>query len=79
MYVLSPEVGLLIALIIAAWLIGNGVKSAAKMLPSPDPEFDDKYKSLMKKLGPMTWQEHVVGALLIVAFVALVVWIACIL
>lgn len=76
MYFITPGMGLLIAIVIIGWLIGAGIKSVGRNVPSVDPDFDRKYKEIMKNMGPMTWQERIVSVILITAFVALVIWIA---
>lgn len=76
MMMISPEMGFLIAIVIIVWLIGAGVKSIGRSLPSVDSDSDDKYREITKNMGPMTWQERIVGAVIIIAFVALVAWIS---
>ena len=73
---LSPEVGFLIAIVMIVWLIGAGVKSIGRNVPSLDPDFDRKYEKIMTNMGPMTWKERIVSAVIIIAFVALVAWVA---
>lgn len=76
MLMLSPEVGFLIAIVMIVWLIGAGVKSIGRNVPSLDPDFDRKYEKIMTNMGPMTWKERIVSAVIIIAFVALVAWVA---
>lgn len=75
---ITPGMGLLIALIIIGWLIGVGMKSAGRKIQSYNPPKTMTWKELKKEVGPMTWQERIVSAVIIVAFVALVVWISSI-
>ena len=77
-FVMSPEAGFLIAVVIIGWLIVAGVKSIVKNAPSADPDFKSKYDEIMKNMGPMTWKERIVSAVIIIVFVALVAWIASI-
>jgi len=72
----SPGTWLLIGIILIICLIFFGIKSAGNILPQADPDFDDKYKEVMKNMGPMTWKERVVSVILLVAFVALVLWVS---
>lgn len=75
---LSPLTGCLLGLILIMAFIWIVIKSVGRKMPSTDPDFDGKYKEVMKNMGPMTWQERIVSVILITAFVALVVWIASI-
>ena len=72
----SPESGLLIGIILIICLIYFGIKSAGSILPQADPDFDNKYKEVMKNMGPMNWKERIVSVILLVAFVALVLWVS---
>lgn len=73
---MSPIAGTIIGIILIAWLIGSGVKSAGKSFPKTDENVDEKYKEFMNNMGPMTWKERIVGAILIVLFVIIVIWIS---
>ena len=75
-FTLSPLAGCLLGLMLIIVLIWTVIKSVGRKMPSTDPDFDRKYKEVMKNMGPMTWQEHIVSAVIIIAFIALVAWIA---
>ena len=75
-FTLSPLAECLLGLMLIIALIWTVIKSVGRKMPSTDPDFDGKYKEVMKNMGPMTWQEHIVSAVIIIAFVALVAWIA---
>jgi len=75
-FTLSPLAGCMLGLMLIIVLIWTVIKSVGRKMPSTDPDFDGKYKEIMKNMGPMTWQEHIVSAVIIIAFVALVAWIA---
>ena len=72
----SPTAGAIIAIILIGYLIATGIRSVSNSTPSVDPDFDRKYKEFMDNMGPMTWKERIVGALLIILFVALVAWVS---
>lgn len=76
MFIMSPEAGFLIAIVIILWLIGAGVKSIGRNMPSVDPDFKRKYEIIMQDMGPMTWKERFVSLILITAFFAFVIWLA---
>ena len=75
-FTLSPLAECLLGLMLIIALIWTVIKSVGRKMPSTDPDFDGKYKEVMKNMGPMTWQEHIVSAVIIIAFIALVAWIA---
>ncbi|MBQ7513363.1 MAG: hypothetical protein IJS95_03110 [Prevotella sp.] len=76
MIVLPPGTGVLAIVIAIAWLMGNKLKSVGRKLDTVSrtevPDLDE----IKRQLGPMTWKEHVVGVLMIIAFVAIVGWLA---
>jgi len=76
MYFITPGMGLLIAIVIIVWMIGAGVKSAGRKINSSAPPRTMTWKEFHKEVGPMTWQERIVSTVIIILFVALVIWIA---
>lgn len=76
MFIMSPEVGFLIAIVIILWLIGAGVKSIGRNISSVDSDSNSKYEVIMQNMGPMTWKERFVSLILITIFFAFVVWLA---
>lgn len=75
---LSPIAGTILAIFLIVYLIGLGIKSAGKSFTSTDYSNTPSFKEIRKELGPMTWQERIVGIIIIVLFVCFVIWLALI-
>ncbi len=78
---MSPIAGTIIGIILIAWLIGSGVKSAGKkVFESPrEPMSEEELRQKTKELGPITWKEHLIGILAIMVilslYVAFIIWV----
>lgn len=72
----SSGFGLFCTIFIVGWLIWAGMKSAGKCLDSAGQTKDMTWRQFKKEVGPMTRQEHIVSAVLIVLFIAFIIWIA---
>lgn len=72
----SPGTWLLIGLAMIVGLVWMGVRHLSQKVSLADNANTPSWKEINKQLGPMTWQEHIVSAVLILLFVAIVVWIA---
>lgn len=75
-FFLTPEFGLFCAVFIIGWLIWAAVKSAGKKINSVKPISDEDWKKVKKHLGPMTWQERIVTAILVVVWMLFIAWLA---
>ena len=75
---LSPTAGTIVAIILIAYLIAVGIRAVCKNAPMVAPDFQEKYEEFNKNMGPMTWQERIVSAILIILLVALIFWISSI-
>ena len=77
---ISPTAGAILALILIAWLIGAGVKSAGKNVSnsSVEPLSKEEWKKVKEELGPMTWEERIASAVIIIIFIAVVAGLAMI-
>lgn len=73
---MSPVIGCLLGLVIIVCLIGVGMKSAERKIHSSTPQNTQTWKEFKRDVGPMTWQERIVSAVFIIAFIAMVAWIA---
>ncbi len=72
----SPTAGLLLGLMLIGVLIWTGVKSAARSLDTVDHTKTMTWKEFKRETGTMTWTERIVTVILLILFVAFVVWIA---
>jgi hypothetical protein len=74
----SPETGLLIGLALIIFLIATLIKSAgSKLFVSVDKaQADENWRKYKETVGPMSWQERIFMIVVIVLFVAFVVWLA---
>ena len=66
------------AIIIIGYLIAAGIRSASKNVSSVDPDFNEKFQEVKKNMGPMTWQERIVSAILIMLIIAISIGLAMI-
>lgn len=79
MYFFTPGTGILFALLgigLVVGLIAYGLKTASEKMLSTDGAETPSFGEIQKQMGPMNWTERVVSAVLIIAFVTFVVWLA---
>ena len=74
----SPVAGTLLGLFLVICLICVGLRSVGNKIASADVPETPSVRETNRRLGPMTWQEHVASALLIVIIVAVAVGLAMI-
>ena len=67
----SPTAGAILALIFIVWLIGSGVKSAGKKLPTVDVADPMTLKGIRKVLGT-TWKDELLGFIIFLFIAAII-------
>ena len=74
----SPVAGTLLGLFLVICLICVGLKAAGNKVASAEIPETPSIKEINRRLGPMTWQEYVVSAVLIAVIAAVAIGIAMI-